>query len=204
MNYWIKNIHINKLFHLNDFDIPISREEFPHLIITGKNGSGKTVLLNAISDFLNIIKNDKSADFLGYQKQLDTWNNNLRNATDERGRMLAQQQVEHISNRIQNLYGKIDLQSDLLGSIIEKYNKGEFVIAFYQADRKVKMSEPKNPTKPVYNKKGDVKDTATSQFLNFLSDLKIQEALARNEKQTKDKMKKAQQQPQRRTVQKNW
>ena len=186
MNYFIKNIHINKLFHLNDFDIPISKEEFPHLIITGKNGSGKTVLLNAISDFLNIIKNDKYADFLGYQKQLDIWKSQLRNATDERGRMQAQQQIERISNRIQNLYGKIDLQSDLLGGIIEKYNTGEFVIAFYQADRKVKMSEPKNPTKPVYNKKGDVKDTATSQFLNFLSDLKIQEALARNEKQTKD------------------
>ena len=149
MNYFIKNIHINKLFHLNDFDIPISKEEFPHLIITGKNGSGKTVLLNAISDFLNIIKNDKSAE-------------------DE------------------NLYGRVDVQSDLLGSIIEKYNRGEFVIAFYQADRKIKMSEPKNPTKPVYNKKGDVKDTATSQFLNFLSDLKIQEALARNEKQMKE------------------
>ena len=149
MNYFIKNIHINKLFHLNDIDIPIADEKCPHLIITGKNGSGKTVLLNAISDFLNIIKNDKSAE-------------------DE------------------NLYGRVDVQSDLLGSIIEKYNKGEFVIAFYQADRKVKMSEPKNPTKPVYNKKGDVKETATSQFLNFLSDLKIQEALARNEKQTKD------------------
>ena len=149
MNYFIKNIHINKLFHLKDIDIPIADEKCPHLIITGKNGSGKTVLLNAISDFLNIIKNDKSAE-------------------DE------------------NLYGRVDVQSDLLGSIIEKYNKGEFVIAFYQADRKVKMSEPKNPTKPMYNKKGDVKETATSQFLNFLSDLKIQEALARNEKQTKD------------------
>lgn len=149
MNYFIKNIHINKLFHLNDIDIPIADEKCPHLIITGKNGSGKTVLLNAISDFLNIIKNDKSAE-------------------DE------------------NLYGRVDVQSDLLVSIIEKYNKGELVIAFYQADRKVKMSEPKNPTKPVYNKKGDVKETATSQFLNFLSDLKIQEALARNEKQTKD------------------
>ena len=186
MNYFIKNIHINKLFHLNDFDIPISREEFPHLIITGKNGSGKTVLLNAISDFLNTIKSDKSAEFLGYQKQLDSWNNNLRNAIDERGRMQAQNVISNVTKQIENLYGKIDLQSDLLGSIIEKYNKGEFVIAFYQADRKVKMSEPKNPTKPVYNKKGDVKDTATSQFLNFLSDLKIQEALARNEKQTKD------------------
>lgn len=149
MNYFIKNIHINKLFHLNDIDIPIADEKCPHLIITGKNGSGKTVLLNAISDFLNIIKNDKSAE-------------------------------------TEDLYGRVDVQSDLLGSIVEKYNKGQFVIAFYQADRKVKMSEPKNPTKPVYNKKGDVKETATSQFLNFLSDLKIQEALARNEKQTKD------------------
>lgn len=149
MNYFIKKIHINKLFHLNDIDIPVADEKSPHLIITGKNGSGKTVLLNAVADFFDIIKNDTSVEK-------------------------------------ENLYARVDVQSDFLGTIVEKYNKGQFVIAFYQADRKVKMSEPKNPTKPVYNKKGDVKETATSQFLNFLSDLKIQEALARNEKQTKD------------------
>ena len=34
--------------------------------------------------------------------------------------------------------------------------------------------------------KGAVKQTATNQFLNFLSDLKIQEALARNENEIKD------------------
>ena len=149
MNYFIKNIHINKLFHLNDIDIPVADEKSPHLIITGKNGSGKTVLMNAVADFFEIIKNDTSVEK-------------------------------------ENLYARVDVQSDFLGTIVEKYNKGQFVIAFYQADRKVKMSEPKNPTKPVYNKKGDVKETATSQFLNFLSDLKIQEALARNDKQTKD------------------
>ena len=149
MNYFIKKIHINQLFHLNGIDIPIADEKSPHLLITGKNGSGKTVLLNAISDFLNAAKDGKTADVL----------------SDGR---------------------RIELQADLLGSIIERYNKGEFIIAFYQADRKVKMSEPKNPTKPVYNKNGDVRETATSQFLNFLSDLKIQEALARNENQTKD------------------
>jgi len=149
MNYFIKKIHINQLFHLNGIDIPIADEKSPHLLITGKNGSGKTVLLNAISDFLNAAKDGKTADVL----------------SDGR---------------------RIELQADLLGSIIERYNKGEFIIAFYQADRKVNMSEPKNPTKPVYNKNGDVRETATSQFLNFLSDLKIQEALARNENQTKD------------------
>ena len=186
MNYFIKNIHVNKLFHLNNFDIPIADEKYPHLIITGKNGSGKTVLLNAVSDFLNIIKDDKSAIFLTYKKELKFWHNILKTKTDEREKLQAQQQIDFYVKLIDKLYGRIDLQSDFMVSVIEKYNRGEFIIAFYQADRNFQMEEPKNPTKPVYNKKGDVKNTATSQFLNFLSDLKIQEALARNEKQTKD------------------
>lgn len=142
MNYFIRNIKVNKLFHLNNFDIPISDESCPHLIITGKNGSGKTILLNAISDF--------------YQKQIEA------------------------------LYGKVEIEIENIADIIEKYQKGDFIITFYQADRKSKMSEPKNPTKPTYNKKGNVRETATNQFLNFLSDLKIQEALARNENQLTD------------------
>ena len=48
------------------------------------------------------------------------------------------------------------------------------------------MIEPKSPTKPVYYTNIEVKTTITSQFLNFLSDLKIQEALARNENQMED------------------
>ena len=185
MNF-INNIHINKLFHLSDFDIPVADEKFPHLIITGKNGSGKTILLNAVSDFLNKIKDDKAMLFLGYYKSLETYNKILKETTDEQVRRQTQQNVDFFSREIENIYGKVELRSELWGSIIDKYAKGEFIIAFYQADRKVKMSEPKNPMKPVINKKGNVRETATSQFLNFLSDLKIQEALARNEKQDED------------------
>ena len=185
MNF-INNIHINKLFHLSDFDIPVADEKFPHLIITGKNGSGKTILLNAVSDFLNKIKDDKAMLFLGYYKSQETYNKILKETTDEQARRQTQQNVDFISRKIENIYGKVELRSELWGSIIDKYAKGEFIIAFYQADRKVKMSEPKNPMKPVINKKGNVRETATSQFLNFLSDLKIQEALARNERQDED------------------
>lgn len=185
MNF-INNIHINKLFHLSDFDIPVADEKFPHLIITGKNGSGKTILLNAVSDFLNKIKDDKAMLFLGYYKSLEANNKILKETTDEQARRQAQQNVDYFLRQIENIYGKVELCSELWGSIIDKYAKGEFIIAFYQADRKVKMSEPKNPMKPVINKKGNVRETATSQFLNFLSDLKIQEALARNEKQDED------------------
>ena len=186
MNYFIKNIHINKLFHLNDIDIPIANEKSPHLLITGKNGSGKTVLLNAISDFFDIIKKDTSLNFLKYKSNLEYWVNYLKSVSAQEEKIRTQKEIDDYKKYISQLYGRVKIESDALMEMVDKYSKGLFVIAFYQADRKVKMAEPKNPTKPVYNKKGDVKETATSQFLNFLSDLKIQEALARNEKQTKD------------------
>ena len=150
MNYFIKNIHINKLFHLENIDIPIADEKYPHLIITGKNGSGKTVLLNEMTE---------------------SFNNLIR----EPG----------ISTLKQLFIGKVDVQFCDIQSVDEKYYHHDFIIAFYQADRKIKMSEPKSPTKPVFLHLG-IKDTSTDQFLAFLSDLKIQEALARNEKQFDD------------------
>jgi len=42
MSRYIKNIHINEVRHLKDINIPLEKEAYPHLIITGKNGSGKT------------------------------------------------------------------------------------------------------------------------------------------------------------------
>ena len=186
MNYFIKQIHINQLFHLNDIDIPIADKKSPHLLITGKNGSGKTVLLNAISDFFDIIKNDTSLQFMQYEKILDNYNNQLQRATSQEDKIRNQKKIDYYTSQLNKLYGRIELSLNNIVEIVDKYNKGKFIIAFYQADRKVKMDEPKNPTKPQYNKKGMVKETATSQFLNFLSDLKIQEALARNENQTKD------------------
>lgn len=186
MNYFIKNIKINKLFHLNNFNIPINDEKCPHLIITGKNGSGKTVLLNAISDFLESIKNDASMGFLNYKKSLDFHLKQKEQITDQQQKMLINQTIESWQKTIDALYGKVEIESDNLADVIEKYQKGNFIITFYQADRKSRMSEPKNPIKPTYNIKGNVRETATDQFLNFLSDLKIQEALARNENQLTD------------------
>ena len=57
MNRYIKNIHINKVRHLKDINIPLEKDAYPHLMITGKNGSGKTSLLNAIADHLEKIVN---------------------------------------------------------------------------------------------------------------------------------------------------
>lgn len=163
MNYYIRKIHINNLFHLRNIDIPIANEKAPHLIITGKNGSGKTVLLNAIADFLDNIKDNTTLGIRNLGEKLDIF-------------------IEHQHIEI------TEINLDILNAteLIYSYQKGDFIMAFYEAARKVKMDEPRNPTKPVLANHAPIRKTSTNQFLNFLSDLKIQEALARNENQIND------------------
>lgn len=163
MNYYIKKIHINNLFHLRNIDIPISNEKAPHLIITGKNGSGKTVLLNAMANFLDNISDNTILGVRKVGEKLDI--------------SIEHQQIDMT---------EINLDFLNVPELIYSYQNGDFIMAFYEAARKVKMFEPKNPTKPVLVNRTPIRITSTDQFLNFLSDLKIQEALARNENQIKD------------------
>ena len=183
MNYFIKNIKVNKLYHLQDFLIEIP-EKNPHLLITGKNGSGKTVLLRAIADILDIVKEDASMNFASYHKFLEHWQNKKNNTPQET--LQAKQQITYYQNQIDKLYGKVNLSLIDAAKLIDEYQKKEFIISFYGAGRLTKMNEPKNPTKPNLQIKGKADMSLTNQFLYFLSDLKVQEALARNEQQVSD------------------
>lgn len=49
---FIKSIHINKVRHLENVNILISETERKHLILTGKNGSGKTSVLQSLKNYL--------------------------------------------------------------------------------------------------------------------------------------------------------
>ena len=181
MKPYIKNIHINNLFHLHDLDIPIADDKNPHLIITGKNGSGKTVLLNAIGEYLDNIKNDTHFNFTNYEKNRDLHKKWLSEAKDEIEKAKQKRSLDHYESKIRELKGRIDLEFTNLGDLIQNYNAGDFILALYEAARKNEITEPKNPTKPNLSQKGNVKNSLISELLKFLSDLKFQEALARNE-----------------------
>ena len=149
MSRYIKNIHINKVRHLSNINIPLDKEDYPHLMITGKNGSGKTSLLNAMAEYIERIANDSCKLF------------------------------ENV--------GEVTVAFEDVDNLIRKYQDGNFIIAFYEAHRTIKkLQEPKTPTKPELQDKWGIKQTSTQEFLNFLADLKIQEALARNEKLERD------------------
>ena len=144
MNRYIKNIYIRQVRHLKDINIPLEKESYPHLMITGKNGSGKTSLLNAIANHIERV-------------------------------------AKNIYKKFENL-GEVTVTFEDIDSLIRRHQEGNFILAFYEAHRTIKkLKEPKTPTKPTLRRRSKIKDSLTSQFLNFLADLKIQEALARNE-----------------------
>ena len=179
MNRYIHKIHINKVRHLQNIEIPIENDTYPHLILTGKNGSGKTSVLEAVANHLQNIANDPYKTFLAleprikhYQDQLNNGNNSVDN----------ERRLEYDKKQYTFYFGEVKIELYNIDDFISKYQKGNFIIAFYQANRKIVINGPLNPTKPAIKEVWSTKEMATREFLNFLSDLKIQEALARNEK----------------------
>ena len=185
MNYFIKAIKINKLLHLQDFTIDIPAEN-PHLIITGKNGSGKTILLKTIADFLELIRNEQNLDYLQFEERLTESKQKLYICRDEQSKLKYKNRVDFWSRKCETFFGKAYAEFVDIYKLTESIQQEDFLFAFYPAERKPQMLEPNNPLKPKLPKERRVKDILTNQFLFFLADLKIQEALARNEQQYDD------------------
>ena len=189
MGNFITSIKVNHIFHLENFCIPISENEKKHLIITGKNGSGKTILLNAIVEHLSQVCNDKMLSFLDLKKNLESnqaWLQQAETTGDSKSIASGQNNVEYYKNRIEEFYGKVELSFHDIYSISKDFFSQNFIIAYYADERKSLFVEPKNPVKPDLKMKTDLKHNKVDQFLNFMVDCKVQEALARNEGKTED------------------
>jgi len=71
--YFIQNIVLKNVRNISNLEIPLSQDERKHLIITGKNGCGKTSTLREINNLLmNLLKNEfKKID--NYKKNIVTY-----------------------------------------------------------------------------------------------------------------------------------
>ena len=139
---FISNIKIKKVRHLENIEIKLSDQEAKHLIITGKNGSGKTSLLNSIATFLGSITN--SDDPI----------------------------IEETSAGIM-----LDLNCSL-EDVRQEFQQGHFIVAYYKADRVFQAQVPKHVEKVELKNDYTIDETPRDDFIKYLLDLKMTQALA--------------------------
>ena len=131
-NTFLTELNIRKVRHLKNINIPISRTERKNLILTGKNGSGKTSVLESLTEFLLFCVSNQYEVEAELVMNLAYWKDSLKKKDDsEEGR----RDKEKIFRNI-NMYEEVLLNwtegcpaaCTSFSMLREKYKKGEFII----------------------------------------------------------------------------
>lgn len=196
---FISSISINNVRHLHDITIPLSETEPKHLILTGKNGSGKTSVLMTLKTWLqdaiqnnnfnrvNTLKNDIE----NTQKNLEWLNQQLRASMDEGQRMNYRQQIT--SNQQNAKYFKdelskisqLTLQYQGWEYIQSLYKEGQYIIAYFDAKRLNQMNTPTGINKVEIRDVYGIEEKASSAFIQYIVNLKADRSFARDDNDTK-------------------
>ncbi len=180
---YIKDIIIEKVRHLENIDIPVSDSKMKHLIITGKNGSGKTSLLNAIAlklynfDF----ENDDEISSEGLKLKICMSENDLSsdmcdakaNFDGTMARLLAYAKALGVYS------GDIPLKTgQRIDKIISDSSNRNFLVAYYRADRAFVADVSNHIEKVELKDNYAIDETPRSEFIKYMVDLKMTEALS--------------------------
>lgn len=177
---FIKNIKINKIRHLKDLDIQVCEDKCKHIIFTGKNGSGKTSVLDAIAVFLDsITKGDNPEELI---RHIEETRERIQRRTKE-GKEDEVLKGNDLLKRLNALYLEstagvwIDLNASFV-KIRNQFEMGKFIVSYYKADRIFSSIEPKHVEKVQLKSGYAIDETPREEFIKYLLDLKMTQALA--------------------------
>ncbi|MCD8052795.1 MAG: AAA family ATPase [Lachnospiraceae bacterium] len=169
---FISKIKIDKVRHLSGIEIPLSETGKKHLILTGKNGSGKTSLLDAMSDFLYSITS---------KKELHTVNrlNEYHKAFSRPSPDKKPSELTDWENELEETSCGVVLKfNQNLFKVYHLFQNGQFVVAYYKAERAFQAPEPKQVEKVELKETYSIQETPRKEFVKYLLDMKMTEALA--------------------------
>ena len=183
---YLKSIKIDKVRNLSDITIPIADNEKRNLVITGKNGSGKTSLLNAMihnigyliekGDFVELEKHKKSHEI-------------LLNKAIEGGKLNSIENHENEIKRIDSLAlaakAGVGLDFNLNSNSLKAYfEKNEFIVAAYNANRKFSAQIPAHVENVELKEIYLPNEAPRTELVKYLLDLKMKEALSQTSGKT--------------------
>ena len=196
-NIFIKSININKVRHLENLTIKISDQEKKHLIITGKNGSGKTSLLNFMNIYFNAIQNNQLNQILNLKKNIENsekyikgFEQQLKAETLENQRIAIKQGINSQQNNIKiyrreiERYNSINLSIHNLEFLSSYCQESKFIIASFEAQRIKKFDKPDGIKKIDIKQTHHINDKANRTFIQYIVNLKAKRSFARDDNKT--------------------
>lgn len=191
-NLFITDLTIDKVRHLEDIHIPLSQDQMKHLIFTGKNGSGKTSVLDALAGYLNEVS--ASLSVVINKEDIEMMENaygaELQKNNEDSGIIEIKKRIENNRKLIKEATHGLSLKLNYsLTDIFTMFQQGDFIIAYYKADRVFRAEIPNHVEKVELQDKYTITDTPREEFVKYLLDLKMTEALAATAGK-KDKAKK--------------
>jgi len=165
MSNFITDIKIKKVRHLENIDIKLGNEK-KHLILTGKNGCGKTSVLEKLDSFFVELFNEHGQiqTFHEYKDRIDTLD-----------------KVQHkvlidIVNKFESFYPLFNVKNFYK---LIKSNNIDFIYAFFGATRKNETKKPLGINK--YTVPSNKTAKLNENFLQHIVNLKAERSFARDD-----------------------
>ena len=187
---FLTSIKIKKIRHLENILIPLDMEKRKHLILTGKNGSGKTSVLEAmvryIQNFLmrSVPLEEAKRLYSYYLEQIEKMNS-LEDSEQNRQQIYENKRNLNIwENELKSLTSEIILTTTSDIRLKEKYEQGNFIFAYYKAKREFQVEQYKNIEKVELQNKYNIVENPGAKLTKYLVDLKATQAFTKDVEKT--------------------
>lgn len=189
MKTYIEEINIIKLRHLENIVIDIKGSSSKnHLILTGKNGAGKTTVLKSIKQYLKSIENNMYyAINVDYRNSIESCKNRIReidagiNRQSPFEKQQLQDDIASLLNTINEYEGGLNIKISNDLEVASKYKNGQFILAYFDANRASNVTVPNSVNKIELQSNYSIDADIDTKFLDYLVYLKTQQSFARNE-----------------------
>ena len=180
--YFISEIDIEKLYHLSDIKIKLDSNKRQHLLLTGKNGSGKTSLLLEIEKFLRAINDEKLSQVFD---QFPTWINEAKNivlsASSDSEKYAADKDLKQCLGFLKKYSDGVQINLNQYEGLEMMYHNGKFITAYFPSERKAQFMRPNGVENITLENTYGIDESAGDILLKYMVHLKTQQAYARNE-----------------------
>ncbi len=182
MRHFITGIQVIKLGNLENMEIVLNKKERQHLILTGRNGSGKSLLLSGIRNYL---ASAGEGEFSGtnelYMNLLKDSSRKISQALTPAEKTEALNNYKRNLEYVQKFSDGVELIFNSAEDISAHCREGKFVTAYFPAGRRLRAVRAKGVEDICPDRVYGIGDEPAALFVKYMIHLKTQQAYARNE-----------------------